>query len=93
MLIAKNITSRRFATLGGTQSTFTLNDPIHVYRDYGHLLLNLFTDLATDDSCGLPVQISINAGGVNTACISRIHSLRRDLGMYRSSRRNENSVS
>ena len=78
---------------GNYASAFTLDDFSHMNRNYGSQLSQLFTNLTTGEllfegalSCnaegnfGQPVNITVNAGGVNTACISQLRILTWDMG-------------
>ena len=70
---------------GNYESAFTLDDFNHMNRNYGHQLTNLFANLTTgqllfegalacnsEGNFGQPVNITVNAAGVNTACISQL---------------------
>ena len=70
------------------RSTFTLDNFDHMNRNYGETLYNLISNLTTGEllfegayAChsegnfGQPVNITINAGGINTACISQLRIL------------------
>ena len=77
---------------GNYESAFTLDDFSHMDRNYGHQLTNLFNNLTTGEllfegalACnaegnfGQPVNITVNAAGVNTACISQLRILTWDM--------------
>lgn len=73
---------------GNYQSAFTLDDFSHMNRKYSQQITNLFANLTTDElllegaqtcnaegNLGQPVNITVNAAGVNTACISQLRIL------------------
>lgn len=77
---------------GNYQSAFTLNDFSHMNRNYGQQITNLLANLTTGEllfegaeACnsegnfGQPVNITVNAAGVNTACISQLRILTWDM--------------
>ena len=77
---------------GNYESAFTLDDFSHMNRNYGHQLTDLFNNLTTGEllfegalACnaegnfGQPVNITVNAAGVNTACISQLRILTWDM--------------
>ena len=66
-------------------STFGLDDFSHMNRDYGDTLTQLFTNFTTgqllfdaayacnqEGNYGQPVNITVNAAGVNTGCLSQL---------------------
>ena len=78
---------------GNYNSAFTLDDFSHMNRNYGTQISNLLQNLTTGEllfegalACnaegnfGQPVNITVNAGGVNTACISQLRVLTWDMG-------------
>ena len=78
---------------GNYESAFTLDDFSHMNRNYGSQLTQLFANLTTgqllfegalacnaEGNFGQPVNITVNAGGVNTACISQLRILTWDMG-------------
>ena len=78
---------------GNYESAFTLDDFSHMNRNYGPQLTQLFANLTTgqllfegalacnaEGNFGQPVNITVNAGGVNTACISQLRILTWDMG-------------
>ena len=80
---------------GTYSSAFTLDDFSHQYRNYGKQLTEMFQNLTTGEllfdgarACntqgnyGQPVNITVNAGGVNTACISQLRILTWDMDCY-----------
>lgn len=77
---------------GNYHSAFTLNDFSHMERNYGQQITDLFANLTTGEllfegalACnaegnfGQPVNITVNAAGVNTACISQLRILTWDM--------------
>ena len=77
---------------GNYESAFTLDDFSHMNRNYGQQLTNLFNNLTTGEllfegaqACnsegnfGQPINITVNAAGVNTACISQLRILTWDM--------------
>ena len=77
---------------GAYQSAFTLDDFSHMNRNYGSQITDLLANLTTGEllfdnalACnaegnfGQPVNITVNAGGVNTACISQLRILSWDM--------------
>ena len=77
---------------GNYQSAFTLNDFSHMNRNYGQQITDLFANLTTgqllfegaqacnsEGNFGQPVNITVNAAGVNTACISQLRILTWDM--------------
>ncbi|KAF6224709.1 hypothetical protein HO173_012866 [Letharia columbiana] len=77
---------------GNYESAFTLNDFSHMNRNYGQQITNLFANLTTGEllfegaqACnsegnfGQPINITVNAAGVNTACISQLRILTWDM--------------
>ena len=77
---------------GNYQSAFALNDFSHMNRNYGHQITDLFANLTTgqllfegalacnaEGNFGQPVNITVNAAGVNTACISQLRILTWDM--------------
>ena len=78
---------------GNYESAFTLNDFSHMNRNFGHQITNLFANLTTgqllfegalacnsEGNFGQPVNITVNAAGVNTACISQLRIITWDMG-------------
>lgn len=77
---------------GNYDSAFTLDDFSHMNRNYGPQISNLLQNLTTGEllfegalACnaagnfGQPINITVNAGGVNTACISQLRILTWDM--------------
>lgn len=77
---------------GNYESAFTLDDFSHMNRNYGSQITDLFANLTTgqllfegaqacnsEGNFGQPVNITVNAGGVNTACISQLRILTWDM--------------
>ena len=77
---------------GNYQSAFTLDSFSHMSRNYGPQITSLFANLTTGEllfegaqACnsegnfGQPVNITVNAAGVNTACISQLRILTWDM--------------
>lgn len=77
---------------GNYKSAFTLDDFSHMNRNYGQQITNLLANLTTGEllfegaeACnsegnfGQPVNITVNAAGVNTACISQLRILTWDM--------------
>ena len=78
---------------GNYNSAFGLDDFSHQNRNYGKQISQLLQNLTTGEllfegalACnaegnfGQPVNITVNAGGVNTACISQLRILTWDMG-------------
>ena len=77
---------------GNYESAFTLDDFSHMNRNYGQQITDLFANLTTgqllfegalacnaEGNFGQPVNITVNAAGVNTACISQLRILTWDM--------------
>ena len=77
---------------GNYESAFTLDDFSNLGRNLGPTLTDLFANLTTGEllfegalACnsegnfGQPVNITVNAAGVNTACISQLRILTWDM--------------
>lgn len=77
---------------GNYESAFTLDDFSHMNRNYGQQITELFANLTTgqllfegalacnaEGNFGQPVNITVNAAGVNTACISQLRILTWDM--------------
>ncbi len=77
---------------GNYESAFSLDDFSHMERNYGQQITNLLANLTTGEllfegalACnaegnfGQPVNITVNAAGVNTACISQLRILTWDM--------------
>ena len=80
---------------GNYLSAFTLDDFNHMNRGFGPALTDLFNNMTTGQllfeggyACnsqgnfGQPVNISVNAGGINTACISQLRVLTWDMNCH-----------
>lgn len=76
-------------------STFTLDDFSHMNRNYGPTLTKLFQNYTTGQllfdsgyACntagnyGQPVNVTINAAGVNTACLSQFRIVSWDMSCH-----------
>ena len=77
---------------GNYESAFTLDNFSDMSKNNGQQLTDLFANLTTgqllfegtlactaEDNFGQPVNITVNAAGVNTACISQLRILTWDM--------------
>jgi len=78
---------------GRYSSAFSLDDFSHLSRDYGQVLTTLFSNYTTGEllfdgayACnangnyGQPVNVTVNAAGVNTGCLSQLRIVTWDMG-------------
>ena len=78
---------------GTYSSAFGLDDFSHMDREYGDVMTQLLANYTTGEllfenayACnmngnyGQPINVTVNAGGVNTACLSQLQVLQWDMG-------------
>ena len=80
----------------GYNSSFTLDNFNHMNKNYGKEMTELFTNLTSGEllfdgayrcnsqgQFGGPVNVTVDAGGVSTACISQLKVLTWDMGCHK----------